>query len=64
MTKKLLIALADAIKGHNKKYMMIHFESIHIETLADFCQKANPKFKRQRWLSYIKGECGKNGGKA
>ena len=30
--------------------------------LADFCQSQNPRFMRDRWLSYIAGECGSNGG--
>jgi hypothetical protein len=30
--------------------------------LADFCQSQNPRFMRDRWLGYIAGENGKNGG--
>ena len=29
---------------------------------ADFCQRQNGNFKRDRWLSYIAGDCGPNGG--
>jgi hypothetical protein len=32
------------------------------DQLADFCQSQNPRFMRDRWLAYIAGECGKNGG--
>jgi hypothetical protein len=32
------------------------------EALADFCAQQNSNFKRDRWLSYIAGECGPNGG--
>ena len=31
--------------------------------LADFCAAQNPAFNRERWLAYIAGDCGSNGGK-
>lgn len=64
MKKKELIALADAIKRANSTLSSPtnQFSAIQIELLADFCQSQNPAFKRERWLSYIAGECGKNGG--
>ena len=31
--------------------------------LADFCKSQNGMFNRERWMSYIAGECGPNGGK-
>jgi hypothetical protein len=34
------------------------------ESLADFCQSQNPRFDRARWLDYIAGKCGPNGGKS
>lgn len=33
-----------------------------IRAIADVCAAANPRFKRDRWLAYIAGECGPNGG--
>lgn len=30
--------------------------------LADFCKSQNGAFKRDRWIAYINGECGPNGG--
>lgn len=60
MTKKHFIALADAIKNMAKGY---EFEEHHLKVLADFCEETNPRFNRSRWLGYIKGECGKNGGR-
>ena len=30
--------------------------------IADFCRSQNPRFNRDRWLDYIAGECGPNGG--
>ena len=64
MTKKHFIALADHIrngKGQEKGWGL--FDNEHIASLADFCQSQNSNFKRDRWLSYVAGECGKNGGK-
>jgi hypothetical protein len=57
MTKKHFIELADTIRGDHA------FDEHHLNVLADFCQSQNPHFNRNRWLGYIKGECGKNGGK-
>lgn len=58
MTKKQFIALADVIRDD-----INDFHQNTIERLADFCQSQNPAFKRQRWLDYIAGKCGPNGGK-
>ncbi len=57
MSKKHFIRLADIIK-----YSGV-FGTAQIEELAAFCQGTNPRFKRDRWIAYIKGECGPNGGK-
>ena len=67
MTKKDFIVLANAIKMHNafaaKQVDGIHaFDVGQIETLANFCQSQNANFKWGRWLAYINGECGPNGG--
>lgn len=69
MSKKDFIALADAIKEHNRvQPMYAHrgiekFNSEHINTLATFCAHSNGNFMRDRWLGYIAGTCGQNGGK-
>jgi len=73
MSKKHFIALADVIRNHNTfsendngKSPRGHipgFSRIHLEILADWLEAENPRFKRERWLSYINGECGPNGGK-
>ena len=34
-----------------------------LNTMADFCKRQNSAFMRDRWLDYIAGKCGKNGGK-
>ena len=39
------------------------FSEEAIQALAGFCASQNPAFKRKRWLAYIAGECGPNGGK-
>lgn len=70
MTKKHFIALADTIKETNHRTRLTHglasipnpFSPGQIGILADFCQSQNPNFNRQRWLDYIAGECGQNGG--
>ena len=70
MTKKHFIALADTIQEHNQLECQSilsasgrhKFDSLHIETLASFCQSQNSQFNRERWLGYIAGTCGSNGG--
>lgn len=66
MSKKDFIALADAIREHNRLASHFGGKQFHesqIAILANFCQSQNPNFKRDRWLDYIAGKCGKNGGK-
>ena len=68
MSKKDFIALADAIREHNSMIdssdLDYHgqFTPEQLVALADFCQSQNPNFKRERWLAYIAGQCGPNGG--
>ena len=66
MTKKDFIALADMVKEHNELQRgtanPIIFGPLHINTLANFCRSQNPNFKRERWIAYLNGECGPNGG--
>ena len=70
MSKKTFIALADAIRQHNNRAHdafgvnagRMSFSPEEIRTLADFCQAQNGNFNRDRWLRYIAGECGPNGG--
>lgn len=65
MTKKHFIALADAIRHHNKYGpSMQPFNSWHLETLAKALQSMNPRFNPNRWIGYVKGLCGPNGGPA
>ena len=68
MSKKDFIALADAIREHNRieqNAMGVDahlFTAVHLDTLARFCKSQNFNFMRDRWLGYIAGENGKNGG--
>jgi hypothetical protein len=62
MTKKHFIRLAEYIRDA-AKYADAPFSDAQINHLADFCHEANPRFNRERWIGYIKGENGKNGGK-
>jgi hypothetical protein len=67
MSKKHFIALADVIRDSNRRYesgtaTAPLFTEAHICELADFCKSQNGNFNRERWLGYIAGTCGKNGG--
>ncbi len=63
MTKKDFIALADSIRQAEVGMRMHpYFLAEQLNILADFCASCNPRFNRERWLSYIRGECGPNGG--
>lgn len=62
MSKKHFIELADMIRDANQAAPG-KFTQAAIDKLADFCASQNPNFKRERWLDYIAGKCGKNGGK-
>ena len=65
MTKKHFIALADAIRTFNAQRVALEheFDYNQLIALAEFCRDQNPQFNRERWLAYIAGECGPNGGK-
>jgi len=64
VTKKHFIALADAIREHNRiVYLGEGFDIDQIDTLADFCKSQNSQFDKDRWMGYIAGECGPSGGK-
>lgn len=64
MTKKHFIALADALREHNRlSATYTPFDAEQLDTLAAFCQSENPNFNRELWLDYIAGNCGPSGGK-
>lgn len=61
MTKQHFIALADTIKYAKGSPGEFTAEQIH--ELARFCKSQNGNFNTARWLGYIAGTCGQNGGK-
>jgi hypothetical protein len=56
MTKKDFIELADCIKRDGS------FTMDQVQVLARFCRTQNSAFMEGRWMDYVKGECGPNGG--
>ncbi len=62
MSKKHFIALANMIREANSHDFTDHFTDSQLDALADFCRDQNRDFKKQRWVDYIKGKCGPNGG--
>ena len=62
MSKKHFIALADTIRQVNADSSATPFTLYQIEQLADFCKTQNPRFNDSRWIGYIRGENGPNGG--
>ena len=64
MTKKDFIALADALRaekpGENPN--KIQQWELDVRAIADLCAATYPRFKRERWLRYVNGQCGPNGG--
>ena len=64
MTKRHFIALADMVRKLDKGYLGGTVDYAELLTgLVEFCQQANPRFNRERWLGYIAGENGPSGGK-
>lgn len=61
MTKRHFIALADHLRSMTHECPAL--TASQLERMADFCQSQNPRFNRGRWIGYIKGENGPNGGK-
>lgn len=70
MTKKHFIALADALRGTRPDMEDNHAPHLlarqqwrdDVRAVADFCQAQSPRFKRERWMDYVNGKCGPNGG--
>lgn len=64
MSKQDFVALADAIRNHNKSTVgqVEPFTEEHIATLILFCRGQNSAFMPGRWRDYIDGKCGPNGG--
>jgi len=56
MSKKDFVKLAEAFRDGKE------WESAR-DNVASVCKSANAQFDRERWLSYIAGDCGPSGGK-
>ncbi len=66
MNKKHFIALADALRATNpgtEQTISSNQWYRDVCAIAAVCKQANGAFKTERWLAYINGECGPNGGK-
>jgi hypothetical protein len=72
MTKKHFVELAqlvrdckpqehNGVRGTANSGQIYQWETMR-DALASFCASQNPRFNRERWLAYINGECGPNGG--
>ena len=61
MTKKTFIAFADYLRDTEGNCEP--FTTKQIEHLGNFCHSQNSQFKADRWVGYIAGTNGKNGGK-
>lgn len=68
MSKKdfIALALADALKESRPLFgqedQSLKQWNHDVETVRRVCAM-NPRFNSQRWLDYIAGKCGKNGGR-
>ena len=56
LTKKHFIALADNLRG-------VELSNDALDAIMSFCRSQNHNFNRERWLGYLRGECGPSGGK-
>jgi hypothetical protein len=55
VTKRDFIALADELRG-------LDVPADLLGAIVRFCKGRNPRFLEARWLGYLAGECGPNGG--
>ena len=67
MTKKHFIALADAIREHNRKMIAtgqehLAFNETQLVTLSNAFLHINSNYRPTRWMDYVEGKCGPNGG--
>lgn len=61
MSKREFIELADLII-YERGFGWDRWKDVNVESLAKFCKQSNSRFNKVRWLAYINGECGPNGG--
>jgi len=63
MTKKHFIALADTLRIELKGELHPEDFQMVCNCLSGFCKSQNSSFKQERWIGYINGWCGPNGGR-
>jgi hypothetical protein len=66
VSKKHFIALADALKAEKPQpgwspNKMVQWD-LDVRAVARVCAASNPRFNELRWMQYINGLCGPNGG--
>lgn len=61
LTKKHFISLADALR-ECQSAMLPGIPEHVLDALCRWMSRENPNFNRHRWLGYLRGECGPNGG--
>ena len=66
MSKKHFIALADALRqtrpaDHWDANKRVQWE-MDVRVIADVLNQSNPRFNYSRWMDYVNGLCGPNGG--
>jgi hypothetical protein len=66
MSKRDFVALADSLRaekpGENwNPNKQVQWE-LDVKAVADVCARSNPRFMRERWMDYVNGLCGPNGG--
>lgn len=62
MTKKHFISLADVLRTEVLPNLAPESRADVLSELARWCKSMNSRFDRDRWLGYIEGTCGPNGG--
>lgn len=65
MSKKDFIAIANEIKAYTTRLSGTNeppFTDAQLAVLAQAFQRCNPRFNAVRWLGYINGDYGPNGG--
>jgi hypothetical protein len=68
MNKKHFIALADTIREIDRRdaeygFSKEELRKVFLLELGNFCMAQNHNFDRERWLGYIAGTNGPNGGR-
>ena len=63
ITKNQIIEIADTIKDIARDADGLIELSLVVDKFADYLAAQNPNFKRERFIGYINGECGPNGGR-